>query len=170
MNVAELDDLLCNLTAAEAGAVRCAAEAGFVDQMDAAQRDALAIAVAAIQPRAGLVQHVAPAEIDGWLRLGAVATLAQWFCGRGRTCVHSPDPRLPAPVFSCAWKPGLVVCARCLALLAAPRRVDNVCDRCGRPCAGVESGDAIVPLAVVVGALTYQAGACGECVPELVAP
>ena len=74
--------------------------------------------------------------------------------------------RSPQPVWSCAWRPRLVVCGQCIGTLAADNEVDDAtCDRCGKVCAGVDAGDPIFTLTAVAGVLTYQAGVCTDCLP-----
>jgi hypothetical protein len=137
-----------------------------VDQLDAAAtqtRDLLAMALGET-PR-----MVAPGEIPDWLRLGAVDAYRQWFNGDARTCMHSPREDRPEPVWSCAWKPGLITCTRCTHLLQAVGAKDKTCDACGRVTTGPEHGDGIYVLSTVLGALVHQAGACRDCMPpELV--
>ena len=113
----------------------------------------------------GASQPTPLADIDEWLRLGLLDSYCRWADGTARTCLHAPDPRRPQPVWSAAWKPGLIVCTACLALLRLRGEADRRCDCCGRVCAGIEHNDGIYTMTVWLGALAYQAGACKDCRP-----
>jgi hypothetical protein len=161
MNVTLLDDILIN-NPALADYVARFAPVALTDQARAAQRDGLLANEEAIGRRARMVEA---SKVDDWVRLGALETLCAWAAGDARTCLHAPDPRQPQPMWSCAWKPRLVVCGMCVRLLAAPRSTDALCDCCGHKCGGVDVGEPITPIAVMIGPLTYQAGACPVCKP-----
>jgi hypothetical protein len=155
----ELDELLDRLPPDVRTALRTM-HPGRGDQLDAAQADAVALVELALDASAGWVPRT---EVDGWIRLTALDTLIAWIGGDGRTCMHDPDHRRPEPVFSCAWKPRLVVCMQCTHLLEAVGDADKVCDRCGHVCEGVEAGDPIYGGAVCLGAMVYEYGTCGDC-------
>jgi hypothetical protein len=163
MNVEQLDEILVNDSALGDQLARLLPIA-LLDQTSAAQRDGLTANEAVMGRSARMVPA---AEVDDWLRLGALDTLCAWFAGEARTCMHAPELRRPQPVWSCAWKPRLIVCGKCVRLLAAPRSTDAVCDCCGHMCGGVDAGDPITPVAVMVGPLTYQAGVCPACKPAM---
>ena len=162
MNVTQFDDMLINNPALVDQLAQLAPVA-LLDQARVAQREGLKANEAAMGRRARTVPAV---KVDDWLRLGALETLCAWSAGDARTCLHAPEPGRPQPVWSCAWKPRLVVCGKCVRLLAAPRSTDAVCDCCGHKCGGVDIGDPITPIAVMVGPLTYQGGACAACKPS----
>ena len=73
-----------------------------------------------------------------------------------------PNPDRPEPVFAAAWKPGLIVCALCTPLLKLVGEADKTCDGCGHACAGVDVGDGICTVTVMLSALSYAA-----CLPAL---
>jgi hypothetical protein len=154
INAVQLDELLANREFVDA--VRKATESWPVtDQLGAAARHAFDIIAAA-----GMVNMGAA---PGWVRLGALDTLVRWADGTARVCLHNPCISRPEPVFSAAYKPGLVVCGECVALLRVRGVEDRTCDSCGRVCQGIEADDPIYPVAVVVGALNFGAGVCGHC-------
>lgn len=104
----------------------------------------------------------------GWMRLGACVAVADWIEGRARTCEHQPHPMRPEPVYACAWKPELVVCADCMYLLDPDTaESDATCDGCGHRCVGVGAGDGIHPGALVFGPLTFLSGMCERCYAEV---
>lgn len=98
-----------------------------------------------------------PADVPEWLRLGAVQAFAEYALGQSRTCMHAPTLRRPQPVHAVAWRPGLVTCTGCTALLKAIGAEDRRCDRCGR------IGDLIWPTTVQLGPLSYSVGECPDC-------
>lgn len=158
-----MDDFLCGLSAEQADELRSALPSAWLDQTDAATRDAWAIAMAV----PGAASSVTPVSASPeWLRLGAFETLLAWANGCVRTCLHSPDPGRPQPVFAAAWKPRLVVCAACLDLLRLPRSKDNLCDRCGHPCLGFVADDPVYPIAMAHGEFVFRAGVSSGCRPE----
>ncbi|MGO8772063.1 MAG: hypothetical protein ACLQIK_08385 [Mycobacterium sp.] len=158
-----LDELLENLTPEMVAEIHHRAPAGLVDQLAAAHRDSVAL-IEAIEDRP--VRYVPRSSVDDWLRLGLLDTFLTWVSGNARVCLHAPDFRRPEPVWAAAWKPGLVVCPRCTRQLKVFGDADAACDRCGRVTLGVEHDDGIYTLSVMLGALTYQAGACRDCLPE----
>jgi hypothetical protein len=162
LNTVQLDDFLARITPEMLAAIRRAQPAGRMDQIDAAATEAVAIAeqAAAGNGTARMMQH---GDVPEWIRLGLLDTLIQFAAGTGRTCIHMPHIDRPQPVWSSAWKPGLVVCAACTPLLKAVGVMDQTCDRCGHVCDGVEAGDSIYVLGAVLGPLTFTAGACGDC-------
>lgn len=107
-----------------------------------------------------------PAEVDGWLRLSVADALRGFLDGSARVCAHNPTLCRHEPIFSCAWKPALVVCAQCIPLLKPTKKAAATCDRCGRVCASLADGGGIHPLIVQLGLLTFQAGACPDCRPD----
>ena len=133
----------------------------LADQAAAAQQQTIGLFLAAGDQG----RTVLRTDIDEWVRFCALDTVLGWVEGRGRTCMHSPSWRRPEPTFSCAWKPGLVVCVRCTHLLAAVGVADRTCDRCGRECLGVEVDDPVYPGAVFIGEMAYEYGTCGDCRP-----
>jgi hypothetical protein len=164
VNALDLDEALQKLTPEVAAALINTAPAGYLDQLRAATRDAIAVTELDLdspQP----TRAVPHSDTPDWLRLGALDALCQWFSGKARTCLHDPRPGQPQPVWACAWKPGLVVCVACRYLLHSPR-LDMICDCCGHECQGVEVGDGIFPLALGLSGLMYRAGACRGCMPE----
>lgn len=156
----ELDGILSGLTPEELEQLRARIPAGYADQVEAARAEAVQAMEYAENDRVGWVP---PTEIDEWIRLGALDTLILWVDGRARTCMHSPDYRRPQPVFSCAWRPGLVVCMGCLHLLNVAGEADKTCDRCGHICEGVDADDGIYTGTVWLGALGFQFGTCAGC-------
>lgn len=158
----DLDALMAAITPQMAEQFRHR-DVAFADQLAAAQRDSVAL----MERAEGTPAHYVPrGAVDDWLRLGLLDTYLQWVSGDGRTCVHAPDPRRPEVVWSCAWRPGLVVCTHCLPLLRAVGDADKVCDCCGHLCDGLETCDPITTLTVWLGGLAYQAGACRACWPD----
>ena len=133
------------------------------ERADAAKRDARAL-IEAATPGAQC-HHPLYSNVPGWLRLGLLDTISAWAAGTARTCMHAPDPWMitTAPAWSAAWRPRLVVCTRCVALLRIPKAMDNICDGCGHACTGVDNGDPIFPVTTMMGALSYTAGACSDC-------
>lgn len=103
-------------------------------------------------------------EMPDWVRLAALDILVRWNEKDPslRTCVHSPDPLSPQPISSAAWKPGLIVCMKCMHLLmcAPGSREDRTCDHCRKY---VPEGEAIFSLVTTIPPLMYQFGACREC-------
>ena len=135
--------------------------------MRAAQHEAVTALRAATAT--GPPEQLPPSGVDDWMRLGLLDTLLAWFAGTGNTCLHMPDPRRPEPVWSCAWKPRLVVCNHCLHLLKTAGDADRTCDCCGHLCAGTDTDDPIYICTVLLSALTYQAGTCRDCLPTTTA-
>ena len=66
------------------------------------------------------------------MRLGAIVTVAAWLADAIRTCMHSPTPQHPQPVFAVAWRPGVIACALCPHLLhvGMGTRAGRTCDLC----------------------------------------
>lgn len=157
-----LDALLCRVTPEVTAAARLRAPLHLVDQLDAATRDARALAAVGMHPvRRDDVRHTDAPE---WLRLGAVDTLRQWLDGTGRTCTHDPHPERPAPVVAAAWRPGLVSCVACAPyLLRLTGEADARCDRCGHVTAGLDAGEGIHPCRLLLGPLVYAYGVCADC-------
>lgn len=109
--------------------------------------------------------HIPAPEHPGWIRLGLLTAFITWCSGKSATCLHDPHPMRPQPVAAAAWKPGLVVCARCQHLLELPKGSvkDRTCDSCGKVTAGVENDDPMWPIRVAKGPFIYLAGACRDC-------
>ena len=162
-----LDELLGRLTPELLTELQAAMPAGYAalaDQVVAAQAQSVELMEHVENDRVGWVRRT---DVGGWIRLGVLDALLAWIDGTARTCMHMPDHRRPQPVFSCAWKPGLVVCVQCLHLLDVVGAADATCDRCGHICEGVYADDAIYTGTVWVGALAFQFGTCADCRPEL---
>ena len=164
-----LDTLLTDTRYAdELNQLRNLLPAGFLDQVDAAARDAKEV-LHAIGDYIGADASTsgwAPVDrFPEWLRLGALDALAGWVTGRAATCRHNPSPDRAQPVVAAAWKPGLVVCPDCLRMTACRpgSLADRTCDGCGHECAGPDVGDGIWTGLVHVGVLVYQYGVCGGC-------
>jgi len=156
----QLDELLAALTPQQAAAIKNHIPTAWTDQIRAAQHDSVALMEKAEQSP---VRYLPTSDVDEWLRLGLLDTLITWAAGTAKTCIHMPDPYRPESVWSCAWKPGLVVCTYCLHLFKLVGDADKVCDCCGRTVTGIENDDGIHTLTVWIGALAYQAGACKDC-------
>jgi hypothetical protein len=168
LNAITLDELLAGLDAETLAAIQVVSPAGLLDQVSAAAADTIHLMEKSLDKPGGAMP-IAPHQLDAWIRLGILDTFAQWFNGTGRTCLHSSNPRRPQSVWSAAWRPNLVVCTHCVGLLRLRGDAGYTCDACGRVCAGPEHGDPIHTVAVVLGALSYQAGCCRDCLPEAVA-
>lgn len=147
--------------------VRAAMPTALRDQADAAATHAHAGLNVISEVIGGGVVGLPTAEVPDWLRLGTIDAFVAHCLGTAATCLHNPDPMRPQPVVAAAWKPGYVVCARCIHLLALPRggKADRTCDVCGRVCGGIEVDDGIYPSTVQLGPLLYQFGVCRECRP-----
>jgi len=169
INAVEFDALLgLGLTPEFVAAIKERNTTELTDQMDAAMCESIALmeTVEAAHGNRQQVQAAAYTTVDEWIRLGVIDTLLLWIDGRARTCIHAPDPLRPQPVWTAAWKPGLVVCTRCIGLLKAVGVADRTCDCCGHICVGVDSDDPVFTSTVWLGALAYQFGTCRGCVPE----
>jgi hypothetical protein len=156
----QLDDLLTALTPAMAAEIRHLIPTAWADQIRAAQHHSVTLMEAVEKTP---VRHLPASDVDEWLRLGLLDTLLRWVGGNAKTCIHMPDPYSPESVWSCAWKPGLIVCTHCLHFFNLVGAADTVCDCCGRTVTGLENNDGIFTLTVWIGALAYQAGACKDC-------
>jgi hypothetical protein len=162
-----LDDLLLTAGPTVVHALRAQVPPHLLDQADAAARDARTLLGRVAEATGTTPRNVAVVAVEGWLRLAAVDALRGFLDGSARVCTHNPSLRRYELIFACAWRPGLVVCAHCIPLLKAPTKLaDATCDRCGRVCTGPATGDGIHPLVVQIGALTFNAGACGDCRPD----
>jgi len=162
-----LDDLLLAASSATVRALRARVPGHLLDQADAAAGDARTLLGRVAEATGTTPREMDPGDVEDWLRLAGVDALRGFLDGSARVCTHNPTPRRHEPIFACAWRPGLVVCARCIPMLKAPTRVaDLTCDRCGRVCAGPAAGDGICPLVLQIGALTFNAGACTDCRPD----
>jgi hypothetical protein len=116
-------------------------ELAFLDQLAAATKELTATTNqrAALGYAAGY--YSAPGrwgtreDVPDWVKQGWEYAFTPWMHGEGRTCRHNPNVLCPQPVWACAWKPGLVVCAECLHLFdVATVAEDRTCDGCGRVC------------------------------------
>lgn len=138
------------------------------DQTDAALTDAARVMAVAHQAVGGVSRNVHLRDMPEWLRLNVLDAIGRFIAGDAETCVHSPHPARPQPVYAAAWRPGRVVCGRCTHLLELPRgsRRDRTCDRCGHVCAGFDEGDPIYPSLARFGLLIYQYGTCRDCRPD----
>ena len=162
-----LGDALAALTPQQRDELRADLPAGIMalaDQAGAAQAQSIGWTRHAKGDRLGWIPRD---DVDGWLRLGLLDTLLGWLGGYGRTCMHSPSHLRPEPepVFSCAWRPGLVVCAHCLHLLDIVGAADLSCDCCGRVCEGLDADDPIYTGTVWLGELAFEFGTCTDCRP-----
>jgi hypothetical protein len=166
MNAAQLDYLLALLPPElVAAAVEAHNPAGLTDQMVAAMHESMRL----MEKANGGNEHVQAAEyetVDEWIRLGVIDTLLRWTDGRANTCMHNPRLERPQPVWSAAWKPGLVVCTRCMHLLKAVGDADMTCDCCGHVCDGADADDPVYTTTVWLGALAYMVGTCRGCRPQ----
>lgn len=162
-----LDDLLlAPANPEELRALRAQVPAHLLDQSEAAAGDARTLLGRVARTMGTPLREMVAADVEDWLRLSAVDALRGFLDSSARVCLHNPTPHRHEPIFACAWRPGLVVCAQCIATLRAPsRQADLTCDRCGRVCAGPATGDGIRSLVLQIGALTFHAGACTDCHP-----
>jgi hypothetical protein len=162
-NAVELDEFLASCSDEEFERLQSGATPGFRDQLKAAAEEGRRMEEGALGKRARWVDRTA---LNDWVRLGMYDALCVWFSGKARTCMHQPTPESPEPVFSAAWKPGLIVCARCTDLLVVTGDANMTCDGCGHLCQGMPD-DGIKPVTTFVGALGYQVGVCTRCDDEL---
>ncbi len=104
-------------------------------------------------------------DMAGWLRLEVLSRINALVSGTVDTCLHSPSPLRPEPLFAAACKPNLITCHRCIHLLNNPPggKADNTCDGCGHVCAGPVVDDGIHPCVSRYGLLTFTYGVCGNC-------
>jgi hypothetical protein len=161
-NAAELDDYISNLTEEEREALT--PNISFRDQVSAAAKDGIEFAESQLGHKGIWVPHNGIVE---WVRLGMLDALLRWVEGKVLTCIHRPHPDRPEPVYAAAWKPGCIVCARCVDMLSLTGTVaDTICDGCGHQCAGAPE-DGITPFTTFVGSLGYQAGACDRCIADI---
>lgn len=164
-----LDELLAALSTAPAAVRAAAAELVPLHLRDqyaaaSAEVDRAFADAAATQAATEVLGYIHWSDIPDWLRLGLADAIRGYTDATARTCLHTPDPRHPAPVVAAAWRPGLVCCPPCAAMRLHLRgEADRRCDRCGRVVAGVEHDDGIHPVRIAYGPLIYLAGACGDC-------
>lgn len=159
----ELDDFLRSLSEDDWQALKARQPTAHKDQLETAARKARESEEKKLGHKSG---WVARESLVDWVRLGMYDALAEWFFGRAVTCVHQPTPRFPQPMFAAAWKPGLVVCERCVDLLAVTGVANKTCDGCGHVCEGPPD-DGITPVTTFVGSLGYQVGVCERCHAEM---
>jgi len=167
LNAVQLDQYLSKLTTSEAAsASRSVMPAALCDQIDAAAEHAITTAERVADRVGQPMGYVPRSKVDEWLRLGLLDTFCAWVQGEATTCRHEPTLASPQPVWSCAWKPRLVVCGHCIPLLSlADEIADATCDRCGHVTTGIDAGDPIYTLTVVGGLVTFRAGVCTDCLP-----
>jgi hypothetical protein len=151
-------DILADLDTA----AKAAGYGWLVDQSSAAANDTHQMLARIINSADGQLRPMTPAEHPDWVRLGLLATLAAWITGRASTCIHAPHPMRPQPVLSAAWKPGLVVCARCSPLLRLPKGSvqDRTCDGCGTV---VADDERLWSTIAALGMFAHHVGVCGAC-------
>lgn len=161
INALQLDEFV-SLPPEFRGQIEAEVPAWYKDQMGAASSDTEEL-TAWITKGKGQNCEVNFSDIDDWMRLGLLDTMAQWLNGKARTCIHDPNPMRPEPVLMAAWKPGLVVCVSCSPLLKIFGDADKTCDCCGHICAGPENNDSMRVMTLRNGAVIYQAGVCQGC-------
>ena len=139
----------------------------LVDQADAAAGHTDDIVAALTGLLGGRAGATAPAQLEGWLRLGVIDAWLDYATGRAATCRHNPTARRPQPVLAAAWRPGLITCVGCAHLFTLPRNTDadRTCDCCGRVVAGSEAEDPMWPSLIQCGPLVFQYGTCTDCKP-----
>lgn len=155
-----LDELfITGLSTHERAAVEANLPPGTLDQMNAAAAETLrtltlegALTGTALIPANG-------SDVPEWIRLPLIGTLLEWTTGHGKVCPHNPRISSPEPVLAAAWKPGLVVCTRCVHLLNPRKSERFLCDCCGR------HDDHLACQRVAYNSLTYSFGACRDCAP-----
>lgn len=136
---------------------------GYRDQLDAAITETRSLTDS--QLASGLVDgHLLPPQgHPDWLRRGALDALVTWLVRSGSGCEHVSPPCSPQPVFAAAWRPRLMVCQRCVGLLAvSDDEADRTCDGCGKV---VDPGreERMHPGALELGELRYHFGVCAGC-------
>jgi hypothetical protein len=119
------DEWLRNLTPQQWAERDAAAPPGSLDQLGAAGAEAVAIAEAILGNRA---ESIATCDVSDWLRLGLLDAFTTWAAGKGKTCLHASHYSRPEPVWSAAWKPGLVICGLCTHLFRMTEQADYTCD------------------------------------------
>lgn len=137
--------------------------AAFKDQVDAASKEGIAEEERKLGNKARWVPRQGSPE---WVRLGMYDAMLKWSEDAVITCIHQPKFAKPEPVFAAAWKPGVVVCARCTHLLAVTGVADTICDGCGHQCTGLPD-DGIAPVTAFTGSLGYQMGVCTSCYADM---
>lgn len=136
------------------------------DQIEAAIVDAARQATRGIAiGRAINTRALAARDHAVWVRHGALETLVLWIGGKAATCVHSPSPRRAQPIYAAAWRPRLVVCGQCTALLAKPhwRDAEHYCEGCtyeGTSPLDLTTAERPRLSGVQFGVLTYSFGTC----------
>lgn len=141
----------------------------YRDQLGAATTQAHAgLQALGSRMNAGPPVGLATQDVPGWLRLGVIDAMVGYLGSTAATCLHNPAADRPEPVVAAAWRPGHIVCVRCVHLLVLPRSsaANRRCDGCGHECAGPDIGDPIYPGATRLGSLLYQFGVCGSCRPD----
>jgi hypothetical protein len=91
LTAVDLDNALTALTPEVAAHIAAGTPVAWADQMQAAQRDSVALIEAVENTTA---RQAATTDVEEWLRLGLLDTLVSWTAGKGKTCRHSPNPRL----------------------------------------------------------------------------
>jgi hypothetical protein len=139
------------------------------DQRQAAAQDAHRFLELEAPLLGAPVEELDVAALPGWLRLDLLSTWTGWTTGTGKTCMHDPRPDRPEPVFAAAWRPGLVVCRRCvyMTVLRPGSKADRTCDGCGHVVAGLDRGEGICPGRLTFGAVIFGYGLCEGCAHDL---
>ena len=137
----------------------------LLDQLDAAAAHADRGLRTVADATGSTRSFTAIGDLPAWVCLGLLHALTAWLLGRGRTCLHSADPRRPRPVTAAAWRPGLVTCTDCAHLLALRpgSAADRRCDGCGHVVAGADHGEGIYPANLAAGPFLYSLGVCADC-------
>lgn len=146
-----------------------AAGQGAVDQFLAAAKESDSLSrqlISAVQERhGGQYGEGRMFDLPENVRLTAFETWALFVAGKGSTCMHSPVPMRPQPLYGAAWRPGLLVCGPCAATLF-PRKgslADMTCDGCGRDVR--ETGESLVTGALPIASASIFFGLCPGCAP-----
>ena len=164
-----LDELLNRLTDADWAAMRKAAPAHLLDQLDAAATEAMNATLTEMVTFHGAkeVTWARHRDVPEWIRLSVLDTACRFFAGRADTCMHQPVADHPEPVLAAAWRPGLVTCVHCEHLFRLAGEADRRCDRCGHVCAGLP-GDGIHACRLMFGPLVYSYGLCAGCKADFI--
>jgi hypothetical protein len=125
------------------------------DQMQAALRDADRV-------RRVLAEHMGTegreVQMPPWVCRQFETLVEMSANGKARVCPHLTSPQ---PAFAAAWRPGVLVCGRCVDSIAA-RGIENyTCDRCGRYASPISANLA------ARGLVSFQFGLCRSCDAKL---
>lgn len=131
-----------------------AATTAYVDQLDAAIRDAAQIA-RTIAGQLGRTQHRAdvPAALEALVKRHDVLMML----GCGLACRHV-DLAHPAPRYATGWYPGRVTCWQCAWRLDSSPENEHRCDLCGANVPGE-----LELVVAQVGLTVLTAGLCQRC-------